>query len=401
MLDREARERNREVGELLESVLVDAYGDGEQLWALRQAFEDNLDLPGDAFVIGEPVSIVAFDFDGNERRGLTANCRRDDGSEHVVSAADVVFPGDSPAALHVAAYRRWLGLPPFPAAAGQRRTHEAGQQDLDLGGDTVDLVVLAVRERTARCCVLDGNREMTLRTTGLDGVVPGQIATVTPRKQWRYGNHPYMSGEISSARIGASSLGLTPLRLESFGQWDPAKEHWGEEDEPVPAWALKFIAGGCRPLYEIEQVLPGEDPDADWDPIMECNELREAGDVAAARKILMDLCQSDLRCLDAHAHLGNAVFDHSPETAVRHYEVGVRIGELSFDDAFDGVLSWGLIDNRPFLRCLYGYGLCLWRLNRRDEAAAVFRRMLWLNPADNQGIRFLAHRLEDGENWQP
>ena len=180
MSDREARERNREVEELLESVLVDAYGDGEQLWALRQAFEDNLELPADAFVIGEPVSIVAFDFDGNERRGLTAKCRRDDGAEHVVSAADVVFPGDSPAALHVAAYRRWLGLPPFPAAAGQRRTHEAGQQDLDLGGDTVDLVVLAVRERTARCCVLDGNREMTLRTTGLDGVVPG-LASASSR----------------------------------------------------------------------------------------------------------------------------------------------------------------------------------------------------------------------------
>ena len=151
----------------------------------------------------------------------------------------------------------------------------------------------------------------------------------------------------------------------------------------------------------MEQVLPGDDPDDDWDPIIESNELREAGDGAAARKILMDLCQCDLRCLDAHAHLGNAVFDGSPEIALRHYEVGVRIGELSLDDAFDGVLSWGLIDNRPFLRCLHGYGLCLWRLNRRDEAADVFRRMLWLNPADNQGIRFLAHRLETGESWQP
>ena len=56
--------------------------------------------------------------------------------------------------------------------------------------------------------------------------------------------------------------------------------------------------------------------------------------------------------------------------------------------------------NRPFLRCLHGYGLCLWRLDRRDEAAAVFRRMLWLNPADNQGARFLAGQLASGERWE-
>ena len=401
MPDGEARERKREVEELLESALVDAYGDGEQLWALRQAFEDDLELPGDAFVIGEPVSIVAFDFDGNERRGLTAKCRRDDGSEHEVSAADVVFPGDSPAALHVAAYRRWLGLPPFPTAAGQRRAYKAKPQDLDLGGDNVALVVLSVRDRTARCRALADGREVTLRTTGLWGIVPGQIASITAHKQWRFGTHPYLSGEVASAHIDASSLRLEPLRLESCGQWDPVEEYWGEEDEPVPAWALRIIAGGCRPLFEMEQVLPGDDPDDDWDPIIESNELREAGDGAAARKILMDLCQSDLRCLDAHAHLGNAAFDRSPEIALRHYEVGVRIGELSLDDAFDGVLSWGLIDNRPFLRCLHGYGLGLWRLNRRDEAAAWFRRMLWLNPADDQGIRFLAHRLAAGESWQP
>jgi hypothetical protein len=64
------------------------------------------------------------------------------------------------------------------------------------------------------------------------------------------------------------------------------------------------------------------------------------------------------------------------------------------------VLSWGLIDNRPFLRCLQGYGLCLWRLGRGAEAADVFDRMLWMNPADNQGIRFLLPAARDGERWE-
>ena len=114
-----------------------------------------------------------------------------------------------------------------------------------------------------------------------------------------------------------------------------------------------------------------------------------AGDPVAARQILMELCQADLRCLDAHAHLGNIVFDDWAKAAIRHYEVGVRIGELSLGPDFGGLLPWRHIDNRPFLRCMHGFGLCLWRLEWFAEAEGVFERMLWLNPSDNQGVRFL------------
>ena len=78
-----------------------------------------------------------------------------------------------------------------------------------------------------------------------------------------------------------------------------------------------------------------------------------------------------------------------PKDAIRHYEVGFRIGELALGPNFDGLLPWGHIDNRPFLRCMHGFGLCLWRLGRFEEAGRIFDRMLWLNPSDNQGVRFL------------
>jgi len=100
---------------LLDEILTDAYGDDEQLWAFRQVFEDNVELPADAFVIGEPVSVTGIDYDGNERRGLTATCQRENGSEHGVAAAELAFAERSAGALHVAAYRKWLGLEPFPA----------------------------------------------------------------------------------------------------------------------------------------------------------------------------------------------------------------------------------------------------------------------------------------------
>ena len=44
---------------LIEGITVDAYDDDEQLWAFRQAFEDDVALPADGFVIGQPVSVIA------------------------------------------------------------------------------------------------------------------------------------------------------------------------------------------------------------------------------------------------------------------------------------------------------------------------------------------------------
>ena len=114
----------------------------------------------------------------------------------------------------------------------------------------------------------------------------------------------------------------------------------------------------------------------------------------------MNLLAQDLRCLDAHAHLGNIEFDRRPAQALRHYEVGTMIGAFSLGKTFDGVLSWALIDNRPFLRCMHGTGLCCWRLGNTREAAAVFRRMLWLNPGDNQGARFNLAAVDAGKTWK-
>jgi tetratricopeptide (TPR) repeat protein len=150
----------------------------------------------------------------------------------------------------------------------------------------------------------------------------------------------------------------------------------------------------------MEQVLPGADPGEMSDPIIDAVDLKDAGNRREALKLLMDLCESDLRCLDAHAHLGHFVFDSHLEKAIRHYEVGLCIGEMSLPAGFDGTLPWGHIDNRPFLRCLQGYGLSLWRLKRFAEAALVFERMLWLNPSDNQGIRFLIDDVRAGNPWR-
>ena len=96
----------------------------------------------------------------------------------------------------------------------------------------------------------------------------------------------------------------------------------------------------------------------------------------------------------------NVIFGSLPKAAIRHFAAGLRIGELSLPDDFHGLLPWGHIDNRPFLRCLHGYGLCLWRLGRIHEAEQVFERILWLNPADNQGARFVIEDVRAKMTWE-
>src|SRR5260370_4617112 len=80
---------------------------------------------------------------------------------------------------------------------------------------------------------------------------------------------------------------LVALELRQQGEWDPAEEYWGEAGEPIEAWAKPIIKRGPRPMYEMEQILPGADPeDFDNDPIMEANELQERGPIPPTTKIL-------------------------------------------------------------------------------------------------------------------
>lgn len=268
--------------------------------------------------------------------------------------------------------------------------------------EPIELVILSVKQSAARCRPLGDHSIVTFRTSDVWRLVPGYIITVMPHKFWHFARHPYLSGEIVSVRLDVASLALEPLRLEDRGLWDPHQPDWAEDDEPQPEWAQKIFARGPRPQFEMEQVLPGaaEDDLAD-DPIVHAVDLKNSGDWAGAQDVLMQLCEKDLRCLDAHSHLGKFAFDAlSPDEAIRHYEVGLRIGQLSLGDTFHGVLSWNWIDNRPFLRCLHGYGLCLWRLGRFDEAEQVFDRLLWLNPADNLGARFNLVAVQSHTLWE-
>ena len=265
----------------------------------------------------------------------------------------------------------------------------------------LDLVVLALKSNALRCRVLGTEREITLRTA-----VRTRCRARSSRSS-PTGSGPTPGTRTCRARCRAAgstcaALGLAPLGLEPEGDWDPEEEYWGEEGEPLDEWAKPIVARGKRPAFEMEQVLPGADPD-DWDtdPIIEASELNAAGDRAAAP-----------RAPHEGARRGPALprrprpprqLRLRPQTPSRRCATtgsASGIGALTLGTDFDGVLPWGLIDNRPFLRCLHGLGLCFWRLGDLEEAAKTFTRMLWLNPSDNQGARFNLANVQAGRTWE-
>lgn len=281
-----------------------------------------------------------------------------------------------------------LGLPPEkPKPATEER---------------IDAAILKVNSRSVRVRLLGSDEQLTYRTSDVWKVVPGQVVTLAIKRRWLWRGDACASGKLETIRIDARRLGLSPLPLDG-GELDDISETtepYRRPDPYAPLWR-KFTAKP-RPSYEFDGIAWGALPglDEEENPTCDAAELVEMGDIEGAQDILMDVLATDLRCLDAHAHLGNLEFDHFPERALAHYEVGIRIGELSLPEGFDGLLVWGRIYNRPFLRCLHGFGLCLWRLGKAEEARRAFERILSLNPSDNQGVRFCWEDVRNGMSWQ-
>lgn len=172
---------------------------------------------------------------------------------------------NTPGAPFARISRAWLGfgeLPSDPELNGAipMARHKATGEDITIGSP-VELLVLACKSNVLRCRLLGTAREITLRTAVRDEV-PGVIVTVMPTKQWTHARHAYLAGKVLSMRTDVEALGLVPLALQDQGEWEPSEQYWGDEDEPIEAWAKPIIARGKRPMFEFEQVLPGDNQGA-------------------------------------------------------------------------------------------------------------------------------------------
>jgi hypothetical protein len=106
-------EQRSDLDLVVDTILVDAYGDDEEYAAFLTVLEDECRLPAAATLLGIPVTVTGFRYT-DPARGPVGICQ---GPQEVgeVSLADLAFPPDTVAAWIHAAYRHHLRLPPFPA----------------------------------------------------------------------------------------------------------------------------------------------------------------------------------------------------------------------------------------------------------------------------------------------
>ena len=145
--------------------------------------------------------------------------------------------------------------------------------------------------------------------------------------------------------------------------------------------------------HEWEFVYPEE-----YDKIMDyfhsgC-EMMDEGDWEEAEEVFIGVLKEIPDHLDALHHLAMIrEEDGDGKKALSIWGQAVRIGKRAFPTRFNPSLDrleWGWLNNRPFLRCMHGYGLALQKEEKKEKALSVFREILKLNPNDNQGIRELA-----------
>jgi len=195
------------------------------------------------------------------------------------------------------------------------------------------------------------------------------------------------------------------LKIHDTGDWSVDFEVLclDESDQEMLDIYSRVIKKGTRNSWEMEQVLPGDDPEDIDCPILKGIDLASTLGYDAGIRYFKSLVDEDPRCIDAYAHLGLFYFEQNnfsdTQKAKTYYKQGAYIGFSAIGvDRMHDVFLWGQIDNRPFLRCLEGYAFCLAREGKLQEALSVFEHMLLLNPHDNQGARFNIYDIKNGNS---
>ncbi len=124
-------------------------------------------------------------------------------------------------------------------------------------------------------------------------------------------------------------------------------------------------------------------------------DLLEHGKEEEAGRCFFRSVEIDPTYADGYTHLANIAWRKSDwKQAEALYRKALELAEPEVKDIPKGSF-WSILESRPYMRALNGLGLTVWKQNKLEEAKGIFKRMLDLNPNDNQGIRYLMGPLND------
>ena len=110
-----------------------------------------------------------------------------------------------------------------------------------------------------------------------------------------------------------------------------------------------------------------------------------------ARKCFEKAIELDPDLADAYNGLAEvAVSKGNFRTAEQYYRTAYKKAKAMLrTEAKKSYFWWGELETRPYMRARKGLGLLCLELRRYEEAIVEFKDLLYRNPNDNQGIRYL------------
>jgi len=98
----------------------------------------------------------------------------------------------------------------------------------------------------------------------------------------------------------------------------------------------------------------------------------------------------DENCADAYNLLAD-IKAKTPMESLELFAKGIEAGEKSLGSDFEKYEGnfWGYHETRPYMRSMEGYSDLLWHLGEKSKSIEVGKKMLQLNPNDNQGMRHI------------
>jgi tetratricopeptide (TPR) repeat protein len=217
------------------------------------------------------------------------------------------------------------------------------------------------------------------------------------RKEWSYDNNKYASGDIVDYKFVENNIKTEGLTLQNEELWDPVEEYGDDAEKCCP----EYIREGLRHSFVFADYTGFEFYGPETDPISDAVDAMESGDSKKAYRILTRLLEEYPECIDALAHLASMYFDfeYKLKRALHCYWTAIYLAEKKFPKNFDGLILWSRLKNRPYLRALCGYCVTNWRLKNFSEAQKTAKKLLRLNPPDNQGVRFYLNKIQKREEW--
>lgn len=177
----------------------------------------------------------------------------------------------------------------------------------------VEAAVLKVgHNSTARIRLLGEQAQITLRSSDVWRVAPGQIITVRLEKRWTFRGDAYASGKIEAATLDVARLGLDPLPL-SGGELEDLRERYENVRAPDP-YAPIWLANTAMPraCFEMDGITWCAFPDnqgarfclfdvrkgLSWEDMRDREEREEALRLKAVQRVRARQQRSD----DRHAN---------------------------------------------------------------------------------------------------